>query len=141
MPDRIQMLTELLAQNPKDAFARYGLAMEHSNAGDLESALREFNTLLEMDPDYSAAHFMAAQALSRAGRTEEARKYLKDGIAAGRMPLVMVRSRSSSVGGSPVGVERSLKTPSVKSRGAGLTMCAPGPTPSPLTPWHITHSR
>ena len=82
MPDRIQMLTELLAQNPTDTFARYGLAMEYSKSGDLASALHEFNTLLELNPDYSAAHFMAAQALAKAGRTSEARRYLQDGIAA-----------------------------------------------------------
>lgn len=82
MPSRIEMLTAVLTQNPKDTFARYGLAMEHSNAGDLESALAEFNRLLEFDPDYSAAHFMAAQALAKAGRTDEARRYLQDGIAA-----------------------------------------------------------
>lgn len=82
MPSRIEMLAAVLAQNPKDTFARYGLAMEHSNAGDLEAALSEFNKLLEFDPDYSAAHFMAAQGLAKAGRIPEARKYLQDGIAA-----------------------------------------------------------
>ena len=28
--DRIALLTEVLSQNPTDAFARYGLAMEYS---------------------------------------------------------------------------------------------------------------
>ena len=39
--DRIAMLTEILAQNSADAFARYGLAMEYSKAGEVERALEE----------------------------------------------------------------------------------------------------
>jgi predicted Zn-dependent protease len=85
MSERIQMLTEFLAQNPKDAFARYGLAMEYSKAGELAQAMREFNTLLEHHPDYSAGYFMAAQALHKAGKTDEAKGYLRNGtLAAGR---------------------------------------------------------
>jgi tetratricopeptide (TPR) repeat protein len=79
--DRIAMLTEILAENPGDAFARYGLAMEHSNAGQTEAALAEFAKLLELHPDYTAGYFMAAQTLAAAGRNDEARKMLQDGIA------------------------------------------------------------
>ena len=79
--DRIALLTEVLSQNPSDAFARYGLAMEYSNAGDVERALEEFTRLLATHPDYTAGYFMAAQTLAKAERTEEARKMLKDGIA------------------------------------------------------------
>ena len=75
------MLTEVLAENPGDAFARYGLAMEHSKAGQTEAALAEFRKLLELHPDYTAGYFMAAQTLAAAGRNDEARKMLQDGIA------------------------------------------------------------
>ncbi|HKW25374.1 MAG TPA: tetratricopeptide repeat protein [Terriglobales bacterium] len=80
--DRVAMLKEVLGQNPNDAFARYGLAMEYSNSGQVEDALREFSALLAANPDYTAGYFMAAQVLARAGREEEARKMLRDGIAA-----------------------------------------------------------
>lgn len=80
--DRVAMLKEILGQNPNDAFARYGLAMEYSNSGRVEDALREFGALLAANPDYAAAYFMAAQMLAREGRDEEARKRLRDGIAA-----------------------------------------------------------
>ena len=79
--DRIALLTELLAENPGDAFARYGLAMEHSKAGQTEAALKQFRKLLELHPDYTAGYFMAAQTLAAAGRNDEARKMLQDGIA------------------------------------------------------------
>src|SRR5690242_20253190 len=79
--DRIAMLNEILSQNPADPFARYGLAMEHSNSGDVDRALEEFKKLLSANPDYTAAYFMAAQALARANRAEEAKKMLADGIS------------------------------------------------------------
>jgi tetratricopeptide (TPR) repeat protein len=80
--DRIAALTEILAQNPDDAFARYGLALEYSNQGSLEQALEQFGKLLTVHPEYTAGYFMAAQALARAHRSEEAKKMLADGIAA-----------------------------------------------------------
>ena len=82
--DRIASLTEVLAQNPTDAFARYGLALEYSNSGEVDRALEEFGRLLATHPDYTAGYFMAAQTLAKAERTEEARKMLVDGIASAK---------------------------------------------------------
>jgi tetratricopeptide (TPR) repeat protein len=81
-PTRLQMLAQFLEQNPSDAFARYGLAMEYSKAGQSEQALAEFNKLLELHPDYTNGYFMAAQTLERSGRTAEARKMLQNGVEA-----------------------------------------------------------
>jgi cytochrome c-type biogenesis protein CcmH/NrfG len=61
--DRIAALNEILTENPKDAFARYGLAMEYSKQGDFDRALAEFSILLENHPEYTAGYFMAAQTL------------------------------------------------------------------------------
>jgi predicted Zn-dependent protease len=82
--DRIAMLTEVLSRNPSDAFARYGLAMEYSRLGEVERALEEFGKLLSEHPDYTAGYFMAAQTLTSASRTEEAKRMLVNGIAAAR---------------------------------------------------------
>jgi predicted Zn-dependent protease len=79
--DRLAMLNEILSQNPNDAFARYGLAMEYSKAGEVDRALEEFGTLLSTHPDYTAGYFMAAQTLVSANRAEEAKKMLVDGIS------------------------------------------------------------
>ncbi len=82
--DRIAALTEILTANPDDAFARYGLAMEYSKAGQTDRAVDEFKTLLGKNPDYTVAYFMAAQALASAGRADEAKRMLVDGIASAR---------------------------------------------------------
>jgi|SRR5579863_1526478 predicted Zn-dependent protease len=79
--DRVAMLNEILTQNPNDAFARYGLAMEHSKAGDAVRAMEEFGKLLATHPDYTAGYFMAAQTLVASNRREEARKMLVEGIS------------------------------------------------------------
>ncbi len=79
--DRIAMLKDILAQAPNDPFARYGLALEYSNSGKVEDALREFETLLSANPDYTPGYFMAAQTLARVERTQEAKQKLRDGIA------------------------------------------------------------
>jgi predicted Zn-dependent protease len=79
--DRIAMLSQMLAQDPNNSFARYGLAMEYSNSGQLEQAMEEFRALLSANPDYTAGYFMAAQTLMKSERIDEARKMLQDGIA------------------------------------------------------------
>lgn len=82
--DRIAALNDILTEHPRDAFARYGLAMEYSKQGDFDRALAEFSILLEHNPDYTAGYFMAAQTLVRAERSEDAKKMLQDGIASAR---------------------------------------------------------
>ena len=82
--DRIAALKELLAANPADAFARYGLAMEYAKTGDISGALAEYNTILQHNPDYVPAYQMAGQTLMNDGRMAEARKMFESGIAAAR---------------------------------------------------------
>lgn len=82
--DKIAMLSEILEQNPKDAFARYGLAMEYAGRGATDESMAEFDRLLEEHPDYTAGYFMAAQTLAKAGRTTEAKGRLTEGIASAR---------------------------------------------------------
>jgi len=82
--DRIAALSEILAADPDDAFARYGLAMEYSKLGEVARAMEEFGKLLSANPDYTAGYFMAAQTLVSANRTDEAKKMLIDGISSAR---------------------------------------------------------
>lgn len=76
----MEVLKSMLAQNPRDSFARYGLAMEHANQGELEQAIVEYRALLEHNPDYAAAYFHGGQALEKIGRIEDAREMYQKGI-------------------------------------------------------------
>jgi cytochrome c-type biogenesis protein CcmH/NrfG len=80
--DKIAMLTEILKQNPSDAFARYGLAMAYASEGRQTEALAEFNTIVATTPDYVPSYQMSAQELLKAGRTDDARTRLEAGLAA-----------------------------------------------------------
>jgi cytochrome c-type biogenesis protein CcmH/NrfG len=82
--DKIAPLTAILAQDPTNAFARYGLAMEYASQGNVEAALAEFQKLLTDHPDYTAGYFMAAQTLAKAGHKDEAKARLTEGIASAR---------------------------------------------------------
>lgn len=83
---RIEVLQQLLAQNPASAFARYGLAMEYVKSGDLSRAVEVFDALLAADPAYSAAYFHGGQTLEKLGRLDQARDYYRRGIDATRDP-------------------------------------------------------
>jgi len=83
-PTRLEMLNQFLEQNPNDAFARYGLALEYSNQGQIETALQQFSKLLELHPDYTSGYFMAAQTLAKAERNPEAIAMLHKGIESAR---------------------------------------------------------
>jgi tetratricopeptide (TPR) repeat protein len=85
-PTRIQILEQLVSQNPANAFARYGLAIEYVKSGDLSRGVVEFESLLAADPAYSAAYFHGGQTLEKLGRLDEARDYYRKGIAATRDP-------------------------------------------------------
>jgi tetratricopeptide (TPR) repeat protein len=82
--EKASMLQQILEANPKDSFARYGLAMDYASRNDLEASLGEFATLLRDNPAYTPGYFMAAQTFVRAGRLDDAKHHLEEGIASAR---------------------------------------------------------
>ena len=79
---RMEILKAMVEANPQDSFARYGLAMEFANTGNLEQAVEEYRGLLAVNPHYAAAYYHGGQALAKLGRTEEARALYRQGIEA-----------------------------------------------------------
>jgi predicted Zn-dependent protease len=81
---RMAQIEALLADDPTDAFLRYGLAMEYTSTGDDATAVRHLRELIALDPanPYIPAFLMAGQALVRLGKEGEAAAMLRDGIAA-----------------------------------------------------------
>lgn len=77
---RLEILKGTVERNPADSFARYGLALEYRNTGDVASAIRELEALMAADPGYVPAYFHAGQALEAAGRTAEASEVYRRGI-------------------------------------------------------------
>ncbi len=81
---RMLQIEAMLAEDPDDEFLRYGLAMEHANAGEDAAAATVLQELIALHPakPYIPAFLMAAQALLRAGDDVAAASVLKAGIDA-----------------------------------------------------------
>jgi tetratricopeptide (TPR) repeat protein len=84
MSARANALRALLQQDPKNSFARYGLALDHVGNGDLASAVSEFRTLIADDPNYCAAYYHGGQTLEKLGLPIEAAELYRAGIEATR---------------------------------------------------------
>ena len=78
--NRLEVLKQMVVQNPSDSFARYGLAMAYANDGHYEQAIGEYRALIETNPKYVAAYYHGGQALEKLGRLDEARETYKRGI-------------------------------------------------------------
>ena len=79
---RLEILLEFVAADPKDSFARFGVAMEYARLEENDKALDNFRKLWELNPDYTAAYFQAGKLLVKIGNTDMARQVLGDGIQA-----------------------------------------------------------
>jgi tetratricopeptide (TPR) repeat protein len=80
MSNRLETLKSMVAQNPADAFARYGLAMEYTNLGQLDDAVAEYRALLEANPNYAAGYYHGGRTLEKMGELDEARAMYEKGI-------------------------------------------------------------
>lgn len=80
MSARRQALEQMVEQDPKNTFARYGLAMELLNNGQASEAVQAFHALLEVNPDYAAAYFHGGRAYETLGQVDEARALYQRGI-------------------------------------------------------------
>lgn len=81
---RMAQIEAMLADDPDDAFLRYGLAMEHASAGDdaaCAAVLNELIALKAAEP-YVPAYLQTGQALARLDRTAEACDVLRAGLQA-----------------------------------------------------------
>ncbi|MSV36264.1 MAG: tetratricopeptide repeat protein [Bryobacterales bacterium] len=83
---RIELLEQILAQDPGSLLARYGLAMEYVNQSQWARAMPEFEAVLKTDPSYGAAYYHGGQTLEKLGEIDAARDFYRRGLAASRDP-------------------------------------------------------
>jgi Tfp pilus assembly protein PilF len=79
--NRIEILTSFLQQDPNDSFSRYALALEYVKSGQADDARREFETVMEKDPDYVATYYQLGQLYRTMGLNHEAEKTYRTGIS------------------------------------------------------------
>lgn len=78
--ERLKMLEAMIADEPKDPELRYAHAMEYASAGDDAAAVRWFQELIQIAPDFAPAYHQAARTLQRLNRLAEARALLAQGV-------------------------------------------------------------
>ncbi len=81
---RLAVLEKMTAAGTKDPFAWYGLAMEYSSLGRVDDAVATFEKLRALDATYVAMYLMCGTMLAKAGRAEDGRAWLEEGITAAR---------------------------------------------------------
>jgi predicted Zn-dependent protease len=82
-PRRIK-LEQGLAEDPRDRFLRYGLALQCLREGDTEEGRQRLLALIADHPDDVAAHQQLGQSYLESGEFAAARDVLTRGIAAAR---------------------------------------------------------
>lgn len=74
----------MVEQAPDDSRVRFMLAMEYSNSEKFAEAKQEFDSLINRDPNYVSAYFMAGRVCESVGDIAGARGYLEQGIETAR---------------------------------------------------------
>ncbi len=77
---RLDTFRAMVAKNPGNALARFGLANEALKEGLYEEAVEQLQAYLGMHDDEGNAYGRLAEALERLGRREEAQAALRTGI-------------------------------------------------------------
>jgi predicted Zn-dependent protease len=82
MSTRLDAFRAMVAANPENALAHFGLASEALKAGAHEEAVAHLHAYLARHDDEGNAYGRLAEALAALGRADEAREALRTGIAA-----------------------------------------------------------
>ncbi len=77
---RREAIEKMLVESEDDVFLNFGLAMEMAKEeGSKAEALAQFDRVLELDPNYTGAHYHKGNTLIGLGRLDEARTVLLAG--------------------------------------------------------------
>jgi cytochrome c-type biogenesis protein CcmH/NrfG len=81
MPNpRIEPLKQVLAIDPQDEVAWFGLGKAYMEDGNFEEAAKALAQCVTVKPSYSAAYLALAQSLHKLGRGQECRAICAAGI-------------------------------------------------------------
>ena len=78
--DRLEQLLIYLAENPKDPFLQYALALENIKRGDIGTGLKYFEALVENEPDYVGTYYHLGKLYTKLGRRSDAENCYAKGL-------------------------------------------------------------
>ena len=77
---RIEPLKRVLAMDPTDDVAWFGLGKSYMEDENFEEAAKALRQCITVKPTYSAAYYALAQSLHKLGRLDECRTVCASGI-------------------------------------------------------------
>ncbi|MGQ0811399.1 MAG: tetratricopeptide repeat protein [Nitrospiraceae bacterium] len=78
---RIEPLKKVLAIDPNDEVAWFGLGKAYMEDANYAEATKALETCVNVKPTYSAAYYALAQSLQKLGQLDQCRKVCDEGIA------------------------------------------------------------
>lgn len=78
--DRISRLTEMMKQQPGDAFLRHALGLEYVKAGREQDAEKMFREALALEDEHVGTYYHLVSLLIRVGRNTEAIALCEKGL-------------------------------------------------------------
>ncbi len=79
---RLETFRTMVAKNPENVLARFGLANEAAKEGLLDEAVEQYQAYLAVYDDEGNGWARLADVLLRRGQTDDAKVALRNGIAA-----------------------------------------------------------
>jgi tetratricopeptide (TPR) repeat protein len=77
---KIEPLKKLLAMDPNDEVAWFGLGKAYQGDGSFQDAASALERCIEVKPTYSAAYFALAESLQKLGQLDRCRQVCDRGI-------------------------------------------------------------
>jgi predicted Zn-dependent protease len=84
MSKRLAYLEKITSDGSTDPFHWYCLAQEYRSQEKNDDAVKTFDKLAQMAPDYVPMFLMAGQLLEKMGKVDDAKSWLDKGIAAAK---------------------------------------------------------
>jgi len=81
---RVDMLLDLLENDPGDLFLNYALGIEYASALKAQEAETQFKRVLELDENYIAAYYQLGKLFEAQTKNSEALAYYKAGLEKAR---------------------------------------------------------
>ncbi|MEO5563305.1 MAG: tetratricopeptide repeat protein [Chitinophagaceae bacterium] len=78
--ERIEKLHQFLKDNPADSFVQHGLALEYIKLGNDAEARKNFEQLLERQPEYIGSYYHLGKLLERNNDSDGAIKVYEKGM-------------------------------------------------------------
>ncbi|TVQ47629.1 MAG: tetratricopeptide repeat protein [Saprospirales bacterium] len=78
--DRLEQLENLLKESPNDPFILYAIAKELENKGQLQTAMKKYDQLMEKHPDYVGTYYHYGGVLEKLNKRENAIQIYRAGL-------------------------------------------------------------